>query len=62
MLNVMAPKIGDMATIIKVDEILNLSKQLQRHVGDVQPVRDFVANTHVCNINQVSEPVSKYNH
>jgi hypothetical protein len=35
----MAPKLGDMAIIIKVDEIVNLSKQLQRHVGDAACVK-----------------------
>jgi hypothetical protein len=51
MLNVMAPKIGDMATIIKVDEILNLSKQLQRHVGDVQS--SFRASLKIQSLNSV---------
>jgi hypothetical protein len=35
----MAPKLGDMVIIIKVDEIVNLSKQLQRHVGDAACVK-----------------------
>jgi hypothetical protein len=34
MLNVMATNLGDMTTIIKMNETVNLSKQLQQHVGD----------------------------
>jgi hypothetical protein len=51
-------KLGDMATIINVDEIVYPRKQLQRYGGDAVRL-DFVTNTHVFNIKQVSEPVSK---
>jgi hypothetical protein len=61
MLNARAPTLVGMPTIIKVDEIVNPSKYFQRHVGDASLV-GFVANTHVFNFKQVSEPISKYGH